>query len=90
MNEINGLSPLQYAQQHCCKGDLDCSWYHGNWHLLKALGVVSTSAVHRDSIVRLLEQAVAGTVEPKILLSGSTDETLIRLVHNKCTRRQVR
>jgi hypothetical protein len=90
MNEINGLSPLQYAQQHCCKGDLDCSWYHGNWHLLKALGVVSTSAVHSESIGRLLKLAVAGTVEPKILLSGSTDETLIRLVHDTCSALGIR
>ena len=90
MDRIKGLSPQQYAQQHCCKGDLDCSWYHGNWHLLKALGVVSTSAVHSDSIGRLLEQAVLGTVEPKILLSGSTDETLIRLVHKTCAALGIR
>lgn len=90
MDKIQGLSPQQFARQHCRKGELDCSWYHGNWHLLKELGVVSTSAIHSENISRLLELAVAGIVEPRILLSGSTDETLIRLVHNTCAALGIR
>lgn len=90
MDKIKGLSPQEFARQYCCKGVLDCSWYHGNWHLLKELGVVSTSAIHSESISRLLELAVGDIVEPRILLSGSTDETLIRLVHDTCSALGIR
>ena len=90
MDKIKGLSPQEFARQYCCKGELDCSWYHGNWHLLKELGVVSTSAIHSESISRLLELAVGDIVEPRILLSGSTDETLIRLVHDTCSALGIR
>ena len=84
MDTIKGLTPQQFARQHCCKGEHDCSWYHGNWHLLKALGIISTSAVHAESIGSLLRLAVADIAEPRILLSGATDETLVRLVHATC------
>lgn len=84
INKINGISPQQFSQQHCNKGAFDCSWYHGNWHRLKALGVVSTSAVHEQSILKLLKLAMNGMTEPRILLTGSTDETLVRIAHHFC------
>lgn len=84
IKKINGIDPQQFSRQHCNKGEFDCSWYHGNWHLLKALGVVSTSAVHEQSINKLLKLAVAGMTAPRILLTGSTDETLVRLAHDAC------
>ena len=81
---INGLSPQQFSRQHCNSGELDCSWYHGNWHLLKALGLVSTAAVHARNIKQLLTLALADKTAPRILLTGSTDETLVRLAHESC------
>lgn len=84
IKKINGISPQQFAQQHCNKGEFDCSWYHGSWHLLKSLGVVSTSAVHEQNIIALLKSALKGMTAPRILLTGSTDETLIRIVRNTC------
>jgi phospholipid N-methyltransferase len=81
---IDGISPRQFALQHCNKGKRDCCWYHGSWHLLKSLGVVSTSAVHEHSIIALLKKALSGNIAPRILLTGSTDETLVRLVHQAC------
>ena len=84
MININGTDPQQLSRQLCNKGSLDCSWYHGSWHLLKSLGIVSTSAVHEDSISRLLKLALADMTTPRILMTGSTDETLVRLAHETC------
>jgi len=75
---------MQFAQLHCNKGKYGCSWYHGSWHLLKSLGLVSTSAVHEQTITKLLKLALTDISSPRILLTGSTDETLVRLVHNTC------
>ena len=72
------------AEQHCNRGDDDCRWYHANWHLLKALGIVSTSGIHERSIARLLKLAVGQHTTPRILLTGSTDETLLQVVHSAC------
>jgi len=72
------------AQRHCNTGADDCRWYHGNWHLLKALGVVSTSAVHEAGIVELLESAIGDNAAPRFLVTGSADETLLRIVHKTC------
>jgi len=72
------------AEQHCNRGDSDCRWYHGNWHLLKSLGIVSTSSVHERSLERLLKIAIGDKSNLRILLAGSTDETLLRIVHSAC------
>lgn len=84
INPVNGIFPQEFSRQHCNKGELDCGWYHGNWHLLKSLGLVSTSAIHEDSLNRLIKLAAADMTEPRILLTGSTDETLIRITHSAC------
>ena len=41
--------------------------------------------MHENSISHLLQLVLAGRTAPRILLTGSTDETLVRLVHNTCT-----
>lgn len=74
------MSPHQIAAQHCTKNTPDCSWYHGNWHLLKSLGVVSTSAVHQQAICRLLKRSLRQKMSAKILLTGSSDESLLRMI----------
>ncbi len=85
MNQhINGLYPQQLARQLCNKGKSGCDWYHGNWHLLKALGVVSTSAIHEQSLCQLLKLALTNIAAPRILITGSTDETLVRLAYHTC------
>ncbi len=76
---------LQLAEQHCNRGDLDCRWYHGNWELLKSLGVVTTSGVHARELGALLLQALADIGSaPRILLSGSTDATLLEIAASAC------
>ena len=73
------------AERHCNRGSLDCRWYHGNWELLKSLGVVSTSGVHAGELRDLLLQALPpGKASPAILISGSTDATLLQLLHGAC------
>jgi len=82
-NIINGLSSLEFSRRHCNK-QLDCSWYHGSWHLLKALGVVSTSAIHEHSLEKLIQLAVADMSAVRILVTGSSDETLVRIAQQSC------
>jgi methyltransferase family protein len=73
------------AEQHCNRGDSDCRWYHGNWELLKSLGVVTTSGVHATELGALLELALdERTSVPRILLSGSTDATLLQILALTC------
>ena len=84
MDETEIASNRAIAEQLCNRGDDDCRWYHANWHLLKALGIVSTSSVHEKSIKRLLKLAIGQRTAPRILLTGSTDETLLRIVHSTC------
>jgi len=78
----------ELAEQHCNRSPFDCRWYHGNWYLLKSLDIVSTSAVHAQDISRLLLAALAARQQPgstaQILITGSTDETMIRLAHDTC------
>jgi len=78
------MNPQQLSEQLCNKGKLACDWYHGNWHLLKSLGVVSTSAVHEQGICQMLKCTIREIKEPAILLTGSTDETLVRMIHATC------
>jgi len=66
------------AEQYCGP---ECQWYHGNWELLKSLGVVSTSALHAGELGELVARAlpVIGP-RPRVLLSGSTDDSLLRIL----------
>ena len=72
------------ADQHCNLGDDDCRWYHGNWDLLKTLGIVSTSNVHARDIDRLLKLVIGDKSSLRILMTGSTDDSLLRIVHDAC------
>jgi len=72
------------AEQHCNPGDDDCRWYHGNWDLLKSLNIVSTSSVHARDFDRLLKMAIGGKSNLRILMTGSTDESLLHIVHDTC------
>ena len=79
-NRFSRMNPQQLSEQLCNKGKLACGWYHGSWHLLKSLGVVSTSAVHEKSITQLLKLALAQRSQAEILITGSTDETLLSII----------
>jgi hypothetical protein len=86
MDLRNSALTQRLAEQHCNRGDLDCRWYHGNWELLKSLGVVSTCAVHAKEMSALLQLALREKDSvPTILLSGSTDATLLQIVASACS-----
>jgi phospholipid N-methyltransferase len=70
------------AEQYCNRGGNDCRWYHGNWDLLKSLNIVSTSNVHAQDLSRLLKMAIGEKSRLRILMTGSTDESLLRIVHD--------
>jgi hypothetical protein len=72
------------AERWCNTGEDDCRWYHGSWHLLNGLGIVSSSGVHREDILNLLKTAIGDNPAPRLLLSGSSDETLLRMVQEGC------
>jgi len=80
----------ELAERHCNRGQFDCRWYHGNWYLLKSLDIVSTAAVHGHDLSRLLLAALTAgqqpgsTAQAHILITGSTDETMVRLAHETC------
>lgn len=64
----------QLAAQYCSGGypdKEDCSWYHGNWMLLRYLGLVSNPFWHED----FYEMALASTnaIEKRVLVLGTAD-----------------
>ncbi len=66
------------AEQWCGP---DCRWYHGSWELLNSLGVVTTAAVHAGEWSELLGMALQDCAEvPGVLLSGATDDALLRML----------
>lgn len=84
MNETDIAACRALADRHCNRGLNDCRWYHGNWHLLKALGIVSTSTVHDERIAEMLKPAIGDQPVPRILLAGSADESLLDVAERAC------
>jgi len=78
------------AQQLCNQGDSDCRWYHGSWHLLKALGVVSTADLPAQAIMVLLKQAFAGRSVARVLITGAADEALPALAWQAASESSVK
>lgn len=79
--ERDSLS-MRLAERFCNRHGTDCDWYHGEWELLNSLGIVSSSAVHAPQLLALLRRALKGLPHrPRILVSGSTDDSLLRIIH---------
>lgn len=71
----------QLAARYCDRNGVKCGWYHGEWVLLKSLDIVSTAAVHSRQLQALSRQALAALPpSPRILLSGATDDALLRIL----------
>lgn len=85
-----GALNRRLAERFCNRNGLECGWYHGEWELLKSLGLVSTAAVHTRQLQALLQMALEGlTQRPRILLSGSTDDSLLRILRESVGTRIV-
>ena len=70
------------ALEHCQRtAAADCTWYHGTWQYLRALGVSKTAGGHATFLTETLRSLVAGGDVRRVLISGSADDamTLIAL-----------
>ena len=70
------------ALEHCRHtAGADCTWYHGTWQYLRALGVSKTAGGHAKFLTDTLRSLVAGGGVRRVLISGSADDamTLIAL-----------
>ena len=70
------------ALEHCQQtAGADCTWYHGTWQYLRALGVSKTAGGHATFLTDSLRSLVAGGNVRRVLISGSADDamTLIAL-----------
>ena len=63
------------------RSEPDCTWYHGTWQYLRALGVSKTAGGHATFLTDSLRSLVAGGDVRRVLISGSADDamTLIAL-----------
>lgn len=55
----------------------DCSWYHGSWQYFRALGIVSAPDVHHEMLTHSLRALARTRQHPRVLVSGSTDYSLL-------------
>jgi hypothetical protein len=75
------------AEQYCDRHGIECSWYHGNWELLTSLGLVTTSVVHAGQLERLLAKGTAASTDrQRVLISGSTDDSLLKTISSAYRR----
>jgi SAM-dependent methyltransferase len=68
-----------------CVGDPEtgesCSWYHGFWPRLRALGIVTTPDTHRAFYLETLRALASQRGFRRILISGSADFNMLQQVH---------
>jgi len=58
----------------------DCSWYHGFWPYLRAIGIVTTPTSHAGFYGGVLEELAATGDYRRVLVSGSADFTMLQHV----------
>jgi SAM-dependent methyltransferase len=74
------------ARKFCNEGSAfgeECEWYHGNWNLLRRLGMVSNPYWHEEfylhGIMGSIRENNGGS---RILISGAADEAMLSCVLN--------
>ena len=82
-NLIDCANHARRIASKCCATDLhvggSCAWYHGFWPTLRALGLVTTPDDHR-AFYRDTLGALAGTQNPRVLISGAADFGMLEQV----------
>jgi SAM-dependent methyltransferase len=77
-------APIARAAAALCHADPadghTCAWYHGPWPVFRALGLVSTAAVHEDMMRSALAAIAADGQHNDVLISGCTDFAMLALV----------
>jgi hypothetical protein len=67
----------------------NCSWYHGFWQYLRALGLITTPE-HHSVFLREAFGVVAGATDrPRILVSGAADYSILAHVLWACRQHRV-
>ena len=79
---------IRSLAKQCCDSDgVECRWYHSNWELLTSLGMVTTSAVHARQLERFLASATKASKDRvSVLISGSTDDALLKMASSSFKR----
>lgn len=70
------------ALEHCTHAvDGDCTWYHGVWQYLRALGVIKNAGGQADFLRDMLQSLALKDGARRVLISGAADDamTLIAL-----------
>jgi len=66
---------FKIAKERCNGGypdPSDCAWYHGNWMLLRYLGLVSNPFWHEKFYHKAL-QDIVGSSDRNVLVAGTAD-----------------
>lgn len=77
--ELSAPLARRLAPQLCRKdpaNEENCSWYHGFWQYLRLMGLAVTPAHHADFYRRAF-QPVTGAGTPRVLVSGTTDYSML-------------
>ena len=75
-------APLAWilATQLCCEDPAkreSCSWHHGFWQYLRLMGLAVTPADQADFYRRAVHSVTYDTGKPRILISGTTDYSML-------------
>jgi hypothetical protein len=72
---------VEFLSSVLCRGNHvskdDCSWYHGIWQYLRVFNMVSTPTWHSDFYFDGLRQVCADFENPRILISGTADYSML-------------
>lgn len=58
-----------------------CRGYHALWQYLRFTGIQPSISRDADALVRLLDEALVGGKQPRLLISGAADYGLLELVY---------
>lgn len=88
-DELVRTAPLAWrASASLCNTDVaaghDCRWYHGPWQYFRALGLVTTAAVHEQWLRATLAGLLRDGNHRRVLVSGSTDYAMLAIVLDAC------
>lgn len=78
------LAPILCRGDHVSPGD--CSWYHSVWQYLRIFDMVSTPTWHQEFYKSALGQILGQEPEPRILVSGTADYSMLAHVIWACQR----
>ena len=88
--ELSAPLARRLAPQLCRKDPAtgeDCSWYHGFWQYLRLMELAVTPADHADFYHRAFQSVTGGSGAARVLVSGTTDYSMLAHVLAICRER---